>query len=155
MKNLTSINISIFVVQLVMFLVIFWEIYEVRNRKNKRENIKKVIAQFIKCYKNILMIPAFYISFKSIKSSENATMIIMGVINILIGTFFCYIKEICCVSYRFRVRNYFRKFGSTVVDMLLIILIIAIDCFEGSHYGAIVMLFKNIFRLSRLYHCFE
>lgn len=52
---------------LIVFSVILWEIYDVRNRKNKRENIKKFIAKFIKCYKNILMIPAFYISFRSIK----------------------------------------------------------------------------------------
>jgi ACR3 family arsenite efflux pump ArsB len=107
---MVKINITILVIQMVMFLVIFWEIFEIVRKKNKCENIKKMTAQFIKCYKNILMIPAFYISFVSIKSSHNVSKIVIPVVNILIGIFFCYIKEMCCVSYRFRVRNYFRKF---------------------------------------------
>jgi len=61
MQNLTTINISILVIHLIVFLTILWQIHETRHKKNTRENIKKLTAQFIKCYKNILMIPAFYI----------------------------------------------------------------------------------------------
>lgn len=133
-------------------MVILWEIYQIDNQKIIRDNAIFLTARFLLYYKNIFLIPAFYFSFELIRERQNASMIIIPVINILVGAFFCYIKERCCVSYRFRVKNYFWKSGSKIVDTLLVMLMIGVGCFKGAQYGASVIMVKNVFRLIRVYY---
>lgn len=149
------VNLVIMAVKFIVVGVVGWQLWESGKKKKKRETVKRLIAQFIKCYKNIFMIPIFYLSFISIKIADSPIFIVIPIINMLIGIFFCYIKEKCCVSFRFRVKNYFRKFGTTIIDMLLIIVVIGIACLKGPQYGAIVMILKNVFRLCKVYYCFE
>jgi hypothetical protein len=79
----------------------------------------------------------------------------MSTVNGVISIGLCYLDEISCKTYRFRVKNYHQKLTTSLTDVILIAFVIGINCLQSAMYGAIILIFKNIYRLTRLYLVYE
>ncbi len=79
----------------------------------------------------------------------------MSTVNGLISIGLCYLDEMSCKTYRFRVKNYHQKLTTSLTDVILITFVIGINCLQSAMYGAIILIFKNIYRLTRLYLIYE